>query len=130
MSGDGPTTPAESLDRTLGLEGFEREGDGVARATLPVTDRSSSRRNRPWRAYATLAESLASRATYGAVRPESIAMVQSNNTTSSASARGPFTRFAGPQPADTWIWMSTYRERAASALSRGRPSPSAAGSVL
>lgn len=75
--------PDETLDETLGVEGFERdEGNDVARARLRVTDRIKQ----PFGivhggAYAALAESLASRATYEAVRPERIAMGQSNECT-------------------------------------------------
>lgn len=74
--------PDESLDRTLGLVGYERESEALARGRMPVTDAIKQ----PFGivhggAFASLAESVTSRATYETVRPESIAMGQSNQTT-------------------------------------------------
>lgn len=74
--------PETSLDETLGLEDFEIESQDVARAGMAVGDHIKQ----PFGivhggAYAALAESLASRATYEAVKPEMIAMGQSNDCT-------------------------------------------------
>lgn len=71
-----------SLDQTLGFEGFEFDGDGTATARMPVIDAV----RQPFGivhggAYASLAESLCSRATYEAVGPENLALGQSNDTT-------------------------------------------------
>lgn len=77
-----PAAPGETLDTILGIEGYEREGQEVARARLAVADRIKQ----PFGivhggAYASLAESLASRATYETVGPAAIAMGQTNETT-------------------------------------------------
>lgn len=67
------------MDQTLGFEGYEREGE-LARARIQVEDRI----RQPFGivhggAYAALAESLCSRATYEAVAPE-LAFGQLNQT--------------------------------------------------
>ncbi len=71
-----------SLDTTMGFEGFVFDGEGSARARMPVVDAV----RQPFGivhggAYASLAESLCSRATYEAVGPDNIALGQSNDTT-------------------------------------------------
>lgn len=70
-----------TLDTTLGFEGFEFDGEGTARARMPIGDSV----RQPFGivhggAYASLAESLCSRATYEAVGPENIALGQANAT--------------------------------------------------
>lgn len=74
--------PGTTLDTTLGFSDYTLEGEGTARAKLPITDAV----RQPFGivhggAYASLAESLCSRATYEIVGPESIALGQSNETT-------------------------------------------------
>jgi 1,4-dihydroxy-2-naphthoyl-CoA hydrolase len=73
---------ADTLEGTLGFEGYVREGDELARATMPVTNRV----RQPFGivhggAYAALAESLCSRATFDAVAPGNVAMGQVNECT-------------------------------------------------
>lgn len=97
-----------TLDETLGFEGFEREGDDIARARLAVTDRIKQ----PFGivhggAYASLAESLASRATYEAVGPERIAMGQSNDCTFLRPVRDGTVHAVGRarhRGRTTWVW--------------------------
>jgi 1,4-dihydroxy-2-naphthoyl-CoA hydrolase len=77
-----PPEPEASLEHVLGIEGFEFDGESVARARMPVIDAVKQ----PFGivhggAFASLAESLCSRATYAAVGPENIALGQSNETT-------------------------------------------------
>jgi 1,4-dihydroxy-2-naphthoyl-CoA hydrolase len=77
-----PPTPDTHLDETLGIEGFEYDGEATARGRMPVTDAIKQ----PFGivhggAFATLAESVCSRATYESVGPENVAMGQSNETT-------------------------------------------------
>lgn len=73
--------PSTTLDETLGFSGYEREADDLARARIEVSDRV----RQPFGivhggAYASLAESLCSRATHEAVGPGMIAVGQSNET--------------------------------------------------
>ena len=82
MSPGEPDRPAESMETTIGMEGFGFDGEAEATGRLPVSDRIKQ----PFGivhggAYAALAESVTSRATYEAVGPESIAMGQANDTT-------------------------------------------------
>lgn len=75
-------SPEETLDAALGFEGFEFDGEGTARARMPVVDAVKQ----PFGivhggALASLAESLCSRATYEAVEPERLAVGQSNHIT-------------------------------------------------
>jgi 1,4-dihydroxy-2-naphthoyl-CoA hydrolase len=68
-----------SLDETLGFEGYEREGEELARGRMSVVNAI----RQPFGivhggAMAALAESVTSRATYEAVGPENIAMGMSN----------------------------------------------------
>jgi uncharacterized protein (TIGR00369 family) len=77
-----PPQPDTHLEETLGIGGFEFDGDVTARGTMPVGDAIKQ----PFGivhggAFASLAESVCSRATYEAVGPESIAMGQANETT-------------------------------------------------
>jgi uncharacterized protein (TIGR00369 family) len=70
-----------SLDETLAFEGYEREGEELARGRMPVADPI----RQPFGivhggAMAALAESVTSRATFEAVGPENIAMGMSNET--------------------------------------------------
>ncbi len=74
--------PDETLERSLGLEAFGTDEDGVARGRMAVSDRVKQ----PFGivhggAYASLAESVTSRATYEEVGPGSGAFGQSNHTT-------------------------------------------------
>ena len=73
--------PTAFLEETLGFDGFELEGEELARGRLTVADRV----RQPFGivhggAMAALAESVTSRATYEAVKPEMIAVGQSNET--------------------------------------------------
>lgn len=93
--------PAITLDTTLGFEGYEYDGAVTARARLPVTDAV----RQPFGivhggAYAALAESLCSRATFDAVGPGSIALGQSNDT-----------KFLRPTSAGTVFALATARHR-------------------
>jgi 1,4-dihydroxy-2-naphthoyl-CoA hydrolase len=70
-----------SLDKTLGFEAYEREGEELARGRMAVADAI----RQPFGivhggAMAALAESVTSRATYEAVGPDHIAMGMSNET--------------------------------------------------
>lgn len=72
----------ETLDSTLGLEGYVREAEDLARMRMPVANRI----RQPFGivhggAYAALAESLCSRATYESVGPENGAFGQVNAST-------------------------------------------------
>jgi 1,4-dihydroxy-2-naphthoyl-CoA hydrolase len=77
-----PPEPETHLEETLGIGGFEFDGEITARGRMPVGDPIKQ----PFGivhggAFAALAESVCSRATYEAVGPESIAMGQANETT-------------------------------------------------
>lgn len=79
-TGEG-SPPAGSLSETLGIGGYERLDERRARARMPV----SSRVRQPFGivhggAYAALAETLCSMATYETVGPEDGAFGQSNDT--------------------------------------------------
>lgn len=72
---------SNTLEGTLGFEGFVHESENVARARMPVTDSV----RQPFGivhggAYAALAESLCSRATYEVVGPDNGAFGQVNET--------------------------------------------------
>jgi 1,4-dihydroxy-2-naphthoyl-CoA hydrolase len=98
----------ETMGSTLGIGGFETVDEGSARARLPV----SARVLQPYGivhggAYATLAESVASWATWQVVGPELGAFGQSNDTsflrpvsrgTIRAEAR------ARHRGRTTWVW--------------------------
>ena len=84
-----PDRPTENLEKTIGMEGFGFDGESEATGRLPVTDAIKQ----PFGivhggAFAALAESVTSRATYEAVGPESIAMGQANDTTFLRPVRG------------------------------------------
>jgi uncharacterized protein (TIGR00369 family) len=71
----------ETLETSLGLEGYVLEAEDLARMRLTVTDRV----RQPFGivhggAFASLAESLCSRATYDAVKPDNGAFGQVNDT--------------------------------------------------
>jgi 1,4-dihydroxy-2-naphthoyl-CoA hydrolase len=73
--------PGVTLDTTLGFEGFEYDGEERARMRMLISDAV----RQPFGivhggAYASLAESLCSRATYESVGPEEIALGQANDT--------------------------------------------------
>ena len=77
----GPAGGGGFLDDLLGVVDYEHLGEGVARARMPVTKRICQ----PFGivhggAYAALAETVASRATYEDVGPEMVALGQSNDT--------------------------------------------------
>lgn len=77
-----PVPVTGTLPEVLGIEGYERPEDGLASARMPVIDAV----RQPFGivhggSLAALAETIASRATYESVGPESIAMGQSNETT-------------------------------------------------
>lgn len=103
-----PPQPATTLDITLGFEGYEFDGEASARARLPVTDAI----RQPFGivhggAYAALAESLCSRATYDVVGPQSIAVGQSNESsflrpTSSGTVHAAAT--ARHRGRTSWVW--------------------------
>ncbi len=70
-----------SLDQVLGIEGFEFDGEMIATARMAVRDGVKQ----PFGivhggAYAALAESLASRATFESVAPEMVAIGQANES--------------------------------------------------
>lgn len=93
--------PTTTLDTTLGFSGYEFDGEATARARLPVSDAV----RQPLGivhggAYAALAESLCSRATYDAVGPASVALGQSNATS-----------FLRPTSAGTVEAVATARHR-------------------
>ncbi len=78
---DAPMTRT-TLDTTLGFEDLRLDEEGEATARMPVIDAV----RQPYGivhggAYASLAESLCSWATYQAVGPELLALGQSNDTT-------------------------------------------------
>jgi len=122
--GGSAAEPPETMGSTLGIIGFESLDEGRARARLPV----SQRVRQPYGivhggAYATLAESVASWATWQVVGPDLGAFGQSNDTAflrpvsqgtihAEASARH--------QGRTTWVWDVEMRddERRLCALSR------------
>lgn len=81
MSTSGGPPPAGSLSEALGIDGYERVDERHARARMPVSDRV----RQPFGivhggAFAALAETLCSMATYETVGPEQGAFGQSNDT--------------------------------------------------
>lgn len=77
-----PPEPETHLEETLGIGGFVFDGAATARGRLPVSDAIKQ----PFGivhggAFAALAESVCSRATYMTVGPEDIAMGQATETT-------------------------------------------------
>jgi len=76
-----PARQTTSLDETLRFDGYERDGEELARGRMEVIDEV----RQPFGivhggAMASLAESVTSRATYETVGPEMIAMGMSNET--------------------------------------------------
>ncbi|HKJ36541.1 MAG TPA: PaaI family thioesterase [Solirubrobacterales bacterium] len=76
-----PDPDSGTLSDLLGITGYEHPEDGIARARLPVTGSVLQ----PYGivhggAYSALAETVVSRATWEVVRPEKLAMGQSNDT--------------------------------------------------
>ena len=132
---DGPTDlPSTTLEDSLGLDGYEREGESVARMRMEVADRI----RQPYGivhggAYASLAESLCSRATHEAVGPDNMAMGQVNECTflrPASKGRIEAVATARHQGRTSWVWdveMSDDEGRLC-ALSRVviavRPTPS------
>lgn len=115
MAATEPTDPGEdSLGATLGIGGYERSGEDLARAELPVTPRVLQ----PYGivhggAYAALAETLASRATYEAVGPEVVAMGQSNDTSFLRAVSGGTVYAEGRarhRGRTSWIWDVEMRD--------------------
>ena len=108
MAGAPDDPPQSTLEDSLGLEGYERESESVARMRMEVADRI----RQPYGivhggAYASLAESLCSRATYDAVGPDNIAMGQVNECTflrpaSKGSIKAVAT--ARHQGRTSWVW--------------------------
>ncbi len=103
-SGEGPRT----LGDALGITDYELEAEDLARARLPL----SGAVLQPYGivhggAYACLAESVASRATYDAVGPDNGAFGQSNDTTFlrpiSAGSINAVAR-ARHRGRTTWVW--------------------------
>lgn len=100
--------PAGTLDSVIGIEGYEVDAEGIGRARMAVVDAV----RQPYGivhggAYATLAESICSRATYESVGPESIAMGQSNDTTFLRPlAEGVVHALATPRHRGrtSWVW--------------------------
>jgi 1,4-dihydroxy-2-naphthoyl-CoA hydrolase len=81
MSDEADQFGAGLLDDVLGFERFEFDGETIATAEMPVVDAVKQ----PFGivhggAYAGLAESLCSRATFQAVSPEMAALGQANET--------------------------------------------------
>lgn len=100
--------PTTTLDTTLGFEGYEFDGEASARARLPVTDAI----RQPFGivhggAYAALAESLCSRATFAAVGPANIAVGQSNETSflrPASAGTVHATATARHRGRTSWVW--------------------------
>lgn len=98
---DSTQEPATTLDTTLGFDSFEFDGERTASMRMEITDAV----RQPFGivhggAYASLAESLTSRATYEAVGPDDIALGQSNDT-----------KFLRPASAGTVSAVATARHR-------------------
>lgn len=106
--------PKSTLEDALGLEGYERESETVARMRMEVADRI----RQPYGivhggAYASLAESLCSRATYDAVAPDDIAMGQVNECTFLRPAsRGSIEAVATARHRGrtSWVWDVEMRD--------------------
>ncbi|MFN8151857.1 MAG: PaaI family thioesterase [Solirubrobacterales bacterium] len=114
MHDEGPAMPATTLDTTLGFRDYSFDGEGRAEASLPVTDAI----RQPYGivhggAYAALAESLCSRATYEAVGPENLALGQANDTSflrpcSEGTVRAVAT--ARHRGRTSWVWDVEMRD--------------------
>ena len=112
------------LAQTLGFEGYERDSEQLARARMPVSERVLQ----PFGivhggAYAALAETLCSIATYEVVGPEQGAFGQSNDTSFLRPVSAGVVRAearARHRGRTTWVWeveMSDDEDRLC-ALSR------------
>lgn len=81
MSEETDSIHAGTLDDVLGFERFEFDGESVATARMPVIDTVKQPLGIVHGgAYAALAESLCSRATFEAVRPGMMALGQANDS--------------------------------------------------
>jgi 1,4-dihydroxy-2-naphthoyl-CoA hydrolase len=100
--------PTDTLDATLGFQDYEWDGEETCRARLPVTGRI----RQPYGivhggAYAALAESMCSRATYEAVEPEGIALGQHNESTFLKPIDSGFVNAVGRarhRGRTSWVW--------------------------
>ncbi len=105
---------AGTLSDLLGITGYEHPEDGLARARLPVTKRILQ----PYGivhggAYSTLAETIVSRATWEVVRPELLALGQSNDATFLRPvSRGEIAAESRAlhQGRTTWVWDTEMRD--------------------
>jgi len=97
----------------IGLEGFEFDGDSTATMRMPVQDRIKQ----PFGivhggAYATLAETVCSRATYDAVAPN-LAMGQANDTVFMRAVRSGTIHAearALHRGSTSWVWDVAMRD--------------------
>lgn len=77
-----PSEPGPTMPEVLGVEGYVREADDLARARMSVTDAVRQPQGIVHGgALAALAETLTSRATHETVGPDQVAMGQTNETT-------------------------------------------------
>lgn len=106
--------PSGGLNQALGITGFERAAPDLARAELPV----GASVLQPFGvvhggAYAALAETVTSRATYESVGPELGAFGQSNETTFLRPVSAGVVRAearARHQGRTTWVWDVEMRD--------------------
>lgn len=109
-----PTTDDDGLGATLGFTAYEHVQTGEATMELPVNPRVLQ----PFGivhggAYAALAESLTSRATYDAVGPEKLAFGQANDTSFLRPVFGGTVRAearARHRGNTTWVWEVEMRD--------------------
>ena len=105
--------PAGSLDDVLGFEGYRFDGEEIATMKMPVSDGVKQ----PFGivhggAFAALAESLCSRATYQAVAPQ-LAMGQANESIFMRAARSGVIRArarALHRGSTSWVWDVEMRD--------------------
>ena len=106
--GGGPSGGGDSLSALLGITDYEHPSEELARARLPVTPRICQ----PYGivhggAYAALAETVASRATWEVVGPELGAFGQSNDTSFLRAVRDGVIEAearARHRGRTTWVW--------------------------
>ncbi|MBK5118136.1 MAG: PaaI family thioesterase [Thermoleophilia bacterium] len=114
-SSEPPQVPVEgTLGEVLGITGYERPSDDLARAEIPVLPRIMQ----PYGivhggAYAALAESVTSRATYEVVGPDLGAFGQANDTSflrpvSSGTVRAEAR--ARHRGRTSWVWEVEMRD--------------------
>ena len=114
-SSEPPQVPVErTLGEVLGITGYERPSDDLARAEIPVLPRIMQ----PYGivhggAYAVLAESVTSRATYEVVGPDLGAFGQANDTSflrpvSSGTIRAEAR--ARHRGRTSWVWEVEMRD--------------------